>query len=223
MFANPFLQSDSKEIVTSHPPTELRLQLMAQLTNDIQLKASRELDSYESLSNHAKHVYEEVSNIIDIYASQKLPLVTSIHNYQISKNTAEWVFSKLLIGTKNVLEIAKAKLNKLPNKDWLCSSKDVLHALALSESFAHRFIPTKLPKPFDGTLPSFASVMNSGWYYLLTQKTNGDFFFFTADPSKEKKPEVVTESLITMHQLVAKAVEVLNFQRSYQRQRGKNK
>lgn len=220
LFADPYLRSGSREMAISHPPAELRLQLMAQLSKERQWEPSKALPSYKLISKRAKGVYDVVSDIINSYANQELPSIQSIRDCNFSPSTAQWVYSKLLIGLRNVIEFCKTKIDDLQNQKWIFSPEDVPCALALHEYLLHSLTPTELTVSLRRP-PSFAAVMNSGWYYLLAQKSNGKFFFFKTDPNEERRPDVINESLISIHQLVAKAIEVQNFQRNYTRQRGR--
>lgn len=219
MFADPLIKSGSHEIVCSHPPVDLRLKLMSRVFLDIQDKYA-EIIINPAVSRTSVKTYDKIRKTINDYSEQRLPIVTKIKKgkhevYPLNPEASQWVFTQLTTAMKNAIEICKSIVTE-KSFGWIFNLDDIVQALELVEILGQHCIPIKLSTQYKEGAPSFAALMNSGWYYLLLQKKKGSFSIFN-----NIKHDDVNKSLLSVHHLVAKAIEALNFRRNYMKQKGK--
>lgn len=227
MFADPTLHSNAIDIHITHPPEKLRLELMAQFALDRQLEPILQANDYKLLSTKAKEVYKLVIKTLRSTIKHKNEDNSSVISIidaeiDISQKVARWIYEQLIFVLQGVINDAKAKTMNAFKEPWVCTEKDVFHALILQDNIRHGFTPTKLPSSFEDTRVSFSAVMNSGWFYFLERKSNGDFSFFNYESSASRRPEQISEKYVSIHKLIAKAVESINFESNYLHQKGLN-
>lgn len=218
-FGYPYLRSGTKEIAVSHPPDELRLRLMAEFTHDMHLGPLLELPDYALLSERSKTIYGYVSETLNSYRANRTTFVEGIQQYDIAPCLVKWIYDQLAAAMDAVIVEVKAKAEEVLTENWTCSPDDILHGLILSEYLENGYTPTELPS-FCKDRPSFAGIMNSGWFHLLSQKRESRFFLFDSRSALARRPSEINEAYVSTHQLVAKAIETHNFQNIFAQRHG---
>jgi len=211
---------NTNKISKSHPPNELRLQLMSQLTLALHFNPLAADPHFDHLPPDTLSVLEKIQTTLNSYAESESLDIQGIQETSLSPEAARWVYSNLVQGMRNVVQLAMVRAKDTLTEDWTCSHSDVLNALVLQEYLGDGLTPTELPEPFaDGdTSPSFAAAINSGWFYLSKEKDRGRFLLFESESAQLQ--EKVNKDYVAVHQRVAKAIEILNFKRQFLHQKG---
>jgi hypothetical protein len=206
-------------ISSSHPPKDLRLLLISRLCLNSQLDEVQRLPEFKELTPREEEVYKQIRAEIERKSQLDLMSIQVIKdNPQISVETAQLILQILMEILSNVVELIEARATETLTETWTCSAIDILHATVLQNNFHYSLTPTQLPTHFNG-IPSFAAIMNSGWYFL--QDSFDEFHYFKSKVNSHL-PEEFCEKYMVVQQLVAKAIESLNFQREYISRRRKS-
>jgi len=99
---------------------------------------------------------------------------------------------------------------------WFCSIRDVVDALELQALLSAGLTPTQLYSD-AGRDPSIAAVINSGWFHYIYAMQDYQYF---GSKSLERRWDDVRDRYIGLQNLIAKAVESLQFKKEFQRRKG---
>ena len=199
----------------SHPPESLRRLFMSRLVQEWYLDVVSSSPEYYNLPVFGKQAFTTVSHWVKTIISSEqsfsriskypdLPPVLVRDIYSILHNTV----------VNAVAYLQAEKLAQIRGFSWFCNAQDVLDALRLQELLQHGLTPTELYVSPQRD-PSFAAVMNSGWFFLLHNEQSNYSYF--QESGKYIDQELVWNNYISLQNLIAKAVESLLFKREFNR------
>lgn len=218
-YITPNTQPVSELISISHPPKRLRLRLMADLCKRSLLDQAITLGEFEKLSERHKQVFELVRSTIEQKSQLDLASIRGIREIPDVPDRIVSLLGRVLTNMLGIVtERIETKTRQVLTENWTCRPVDILHALILQESLEHTLPPSRLSGE-SSRMTSFAAIMNSGWFFLIS---NPDIFVFhTNGTGVNRHPNEVHQKYINVQNLIAKAVEILNFQTEFQRRRGR--
>lgn len=202
----------------SHPPVQLRKTIMANLIEEALLPPVHSSDRYRGLGPKEKEVFTTVCGWIH-ELSQTEPLRFTMIEGAPSMPTE--VVESIYAGLRNAVDRAVSKLknehwNDLSKRRWFCSTTDLVDAIELQGLLSSGLIPTVLYSDMSRD-PSFAAVMNSGWFHLLN--AGQQYQYFRRD-EEQPHPDEILKSYRNLQNLIGKAVESLQFKAEFERRKG---
>jgi hypothetical protein len=202
----------------SHPPPQLRKEIMGKLVKELYLDPVRSRAVSKRLSRKEQDVLDSACGWIDTIVHTGPAAFTSIDDASdLAPEIIAVIYAVLSNAVRRAIaELRKNHLEKIKGRKWFCTSGDVVDALRLQELLSHGLTPTELYLN-PSRDPSFPAVMNSGWFHFLHEKEH--YLYFSDGPGRPD-PDQVRDRYVNLQNLVAKAVESLHFKREYQRQRG---
>lgn len=208
-----------RKLSLSHPPDQLRKAIMGVWITKMFTTPVRKSKEFRNFSKEQLDVFEKVSQRVEVISQGDNIQFNSIgNNTEFSQDILNIVYSAL----KNVLEksaliLQEQKFKTIENEQWICRVVDIVDAIKLEDLLLHGLTPTEL---YETPLrdPSFAAVMNSGWFHLI--RCEKDYFYFTDSSEPTATPEQITTRYINLQNLVAKGIESLHFKREFDRRKG---
>jgi hypothetical protein len=202
----------------SHPPVQLRKEIMGSLIQDLYLGPIRLGKDYKSLNQQEQDVFNCVCKWIKAITHTDPLAFRAIEN---APNMPPEVVATIYSTLKKAVQraISQLRVNHLEwikLRNWFCASRDVIDALELQSLLSYDLTPTHLYSD-PSRDPSFPAVMNSGWFRILHAK---EYYQYFKHGSEESKPDEVRDRYIDLQNLVAKAVENLHFKREFERRKG---
>jgi hypothetical protein len=211
--------SSPQKLSLSHPPDQLRKSLMGYWVSKMYMTQVRESHEFVKLSKEEQIVFESVVKRVEVVSRGDNESFSSIgHGSQLPKN----VLATVYLALKNAMEKAASRLweqnfKGIENEQWVCKREDIMDALRLQSLLLNGLIPTELYVT-PARYPSFAAVMNSGWFHFI--KSEGDYLYFSKAEDHISDPDHITTSYLSLQNLIAKGVEGLHFMREYSRRKG---
>jgi hypothetical protein len=206
-----------EELRESHPPVQLRKRLMAQLVIEEFLKPVRHDDRYNGLSDRQKDVLATVCSWVEELSVARPIRVSALENSpRVDGELAKAVYHALQAAMLRAAgRLRQNQLPQLSKKPWFCGTVDLLDALELQSLVSRGLIPTIILSDRKRA-PSFAAVMNSGWFHLLYASKEYQYF---RRQEQEPPRSATMESWVNLQDLIAKALESLRFKREYLRRK----
>jgi hypothetical protein len=211
--------SSPQKLSLSHPPDQLRKEIMGNWVTKMYITPVRESNEFAKLSKGEQEVFESVIQRVDIVSRGDNSSFVSIGN---STQLPQNVLATVYLALKNGMEKAASTLSNqnyktIENEQWVCKKEDIMDAIRLQSLLLNGLIPTELyvaPPRY----PSFAAVMNSGWFHFIT--CEGNYLYFSKAEAHISDPDQITARYISLQNLIAKGVESLHFKREYARRKG---
>jgi len=211
--------SSPKRLSRSHPPGQLRKEIMGELIEELYWASVRSNEVFRKLDQEEQAVFSSVCEWIDAIVQAEPVEFTSIANGpDFSTQVTTAIYSVLARAVRRAIAKLKAsQLDRIKQSKWSCTSEDIVDALRLQDLLSHGLTPTELYSD-RGRDPSFAAIMNSGWFHFLHEKEN--YLYFSEDRLEGSSPDQVRDKYASLQNLVAKAVESLHFKREFLRRKG---
>jgi len=208
-----------QKLSLSHPPDQLRKALMGDWVSKIYFAPVRESAEFKDFSKEDIEVFEKVVQRVDIVSRGDSLRFDSIgSSKQLSESILDVVYSALKNAVENAASILREQNYKnIENKQWVCGTKDIIDAIKLQNLLMHGLTPTELYVT-PSRSPSFAAVMNSGWFHFIGGE--GNYLYFSETADQISNPDQITAKYLILQNLVAKAMESLHFKREYDRRKG---
>lgn len=209
----------AKRMSGTHPPHHLRKRIMGEFIKDIQLDPLYREEAGMELTSDEQAVLEDVSDWLERMLDVPPPrLTTMASESELPVPVIVAIYEFLESALEKAAESLKDDcLTEFSKEPWFCRSQDMVDALKLQGLLSHGVTPTELYcKPHRD--PSFAAVMNSGWFHFLHE--TDEYLYFARGRMQISDPDEINDRYTTLQNLVAKAVEILNFRREYIRRRG---
>jgi hypothetical protein len=210
--------STSGTLQRSHPPVHLRRAIMANLVEDVFLAPIHANDRFTSLGSEEREVFSTVCSWIH-ELSRCEPLAVAM--IEGAPDMPAEVVQSIYVNLRNamervVLQLKRKHLGRLGHSKWFCTTTDLIDAIELQRLLSNGLIPTVLYSDVDRD-PSFAAIMNCGWFHLLYARQDYQYF-----RRGEEKPysDDVRDKYMSLQSLVGKAVESLLFKKEFLRRKG---
>jgi hypothetical protein len=202
----------------SHPPGSLRREIISRLTRELYLEPIRSKEVFEKLSRDEQAVFSEVFDWIAAIVDTDPPEFASTGDATgLPAEVIRAVYSALRNAVdRSVTWISAEKLGRIRQREWFCTPTDIVDALRLQDLLSYGLTPTELYCEASRD-PSFAAVMNSGWFRFVHAKK--DYLYFRDLPN-ESHPDQIYVNYSNLQNLIAKAIESLQFKREFLRRRG---
>lgn len=202
----------------SHPPVQLRKTIMANIVEDTFLAPIHSNDRYRSLSPQEKEVFSTVCGWIhELSYSQPLQFTMIESAPDMPVEVVQSIYVSLRSAVERaILRLKQKHLKRLSESEWFCTTTDLIDAMELQRLLSNGLTPTVLYSDVDRD-PSFAAVMNSGWFHFL--HTRQDYQYFKRG-GEEPYPDEVRDRYMGLQSLVAKAIESLQFKKEFLRRKG---
>jgi hypothetical protein len=209
--------SSPRRIHRSHPPAQLRKNIMRELILELHLDPIRSSQVLGSLSREELDVFNDVCQWIDATVETHPMEFASISN---APDLGAEVIAAIYATLRNVVmrlveRIRDEQLERIRMREWACTHTDVLDALRLQQLLSYGLTPSELYSG-DNRDPSFAAVMNSGWFHFLHMEQ--DYLYFRHG-LQESHPDEIRDKYVNLQNLIAKAVESLQFKREFFRRK----
>lgn len=203
------------ELRKSHPPIIIRKRLMARVCYNLLF---RELEKESWSAQQDYLLLEKLIQRLKGTEIADMPKLSGIRNLSVHAPESELpktILSILVAALERASILLAKKLNKGQIESWYCTPNDIRHAFELRYYLEAELTPTELySNPL--VLPSFAAVMNAGWFYVVEH--SGDFTYFADTPVHPlPDPAKICDSFLVIQRLTAKAIESLNLQREFLR------
>jgi hypothetical protein len=209
----------SSRLSWTHPPRNLRIQTIGRLIRSLQLDPVTQDRIHADMTDKARVVLSQVEGWVQsIIMPEESSSGVDRQQEQWPTEVMKTMYEALVTAVERASDsFAHTEPPGICNARWFCGPKDIVDAVELYELLEHGLAPSELPRhPMRD--PSFAAVMNGGWFAYLID--NGQHLYFQGNGNKLKKPEDVDQSYLTLQGLVAKAMEILLFKQEYRRQQG---
>lgn len=211
--------SSPQKLSLSHPPDQLRKAIMGKWVSKMFMTPVRESNGFEKLSKEEEEVFESVVQRVEVVSRGDNNSFASIGN---STQLPENVLATVYLALKNAMEKAALMLweqnyKTIENEQWVCKKEDIIDAIRLQSLLLNGLIPTELYVAPPRS-PSFAAVMNSGWFHFIRCESN--YLYFSKEKAHTSNPNQTTARYISLQNFIAKGVESLHFKREYARRRG---
>lgn len=209
---------DTEELRKSHPPVQLRRMLMAKLVKEEFLAPIRADARYGDLSPQQKGVLATVCSWTEeLSVARPIRVSTFEHSPRVGSEVAQAVYHALEAAVLRAADrLRREQMPRLVEKPWFCGTTDLIDALELQSLISIGLIPTVILSDWERA-PSFAAVMNSGWFHLLS--AGKEFQYFSREEQESPRGSTM-ESWINLQDLIAKGLESLHFKREYMRRKG---
>jgi len=210
--------SSPQTLNRSHPPGLLRKEIAGRLTRELYLEPIRSGRSSARLSQEDQGLLDEICHWTDTILDTDPPNLVTIRN---TTDLAPEIVSAVYATLRNAIDraitrIGTIELDRIRDRQWFCTERDIVDALRLSHLISHGLTPTELYSE-PSREPSFAAVMNSGWFHFLHSRQ--DYLYF-GHPPNEPHPDEVRDRYVNLQSLIAKGVESLQFKREFLRRKG---
>jgi len=202
----------------SHPPEQLRKELMAKFVVEEFLEQVVRDDRFVGLDKTQKTTLENVRKWIEELSTTDQLRATALEGHRdVSRPVAQAVYLALEGAMRRAFrQLRQVHCDRIRRAPWFCSTDDLLDALALQPLISVGLVPTVLLSNRSRD-PSFSAVMNSGWFHLISSWRDYQYFSRNApDPSRGD----VMKAWLSLQSLIAKAIEDLRFKKEYQRSKG---
>lgn len=202
----------------THPPVQLRKEIMGGLVEEFYLAPIRSGQGHRRLEATEERVFGTVCDWIHYLVQSDLEQFTNIDSApDIPPQVVESIYAGLKRACQRVVASLKQNYPEHPKaQKWFCTTRDVVDALELQALLSAGLTPTQLYSD-AGRDPSFAAVMNSGWFHFIYARQ--DYQYFGSD-GYEPHWDDVRDSYVSLQNLIAKAVESLQFKKEFQRRKG---
>lgn len=211
-----------RRISLTHPPSVLRKHAIAKAINYLHIDPMRNSDKYQYITDREKEYLDKIekwTEKISNYPQLDISTITGFEN--INETIVKVLYSALLNAYQRAnLELYQEKPEEIASEDWICTARDLFDALSLQEFLHHDLTPTELTRSSSRD-PTFAAVMNSGWIHMFLEESK--YQFFSGDISNSIDHNEPRERYLTLQNLIAKAVESLQFKREFHRRKGEER
>ena len=211
--------SPPQKLSLSHPPDQLRKAIMGKWVSEMYITPVRRSRGTAKFSKDEREVLESVIKRVEVVSRGDNDSFISIGNSsQLPKN----VLAPIYLTLKHAMETAASilweqKYKTIENEQWICKKEDIIDAIELQDLLINGLIPTEL-YVVPSRYPSFAAMMNSGWFHLI--KCESSYLYFSRKDEHVSNPDQITARYIILQNLIAKGIESLHFMREYVRRKG---
>lgn len=208
-----------QKLSLTHPPDQLRKEFMGNWVTKLFITPVQESTEYRTLSSNDIEVFEKMVQRVKIVSQGDNLQFESIGNgKQLSENILSIVYSTLKNAVDNASRILLQQMHKeIESNQWVCGEKDIIDAIKLQYLLNHGLIPTELYL-MPPRSPSFAAIMNSGWFHLIGNEKI--YIYYSGTTDQFQNPDQVTAKYLILQNLVAKAIESMHFKREFDRRKG---
>lgn len=209
-------RSINKKISSSHPPIQLRKNIIGGLVKKIQTDPIISTKEFHGLDNDEKDIYHKiVKRINTISQNSVFENQNPLNHEKLSKEIIVYFVLENML--QNIIgKLSKEKLGNIIEKKWFCKPQDIIDALSLQELLYDGLTPSELYLDSERE-PSFSAIMNSGWFFLIYNEKR--YRFFNNADKNLAKPDEIRRDFISLNNLIAKAVENLRFKEEFNRRK----
>jgi len=211
--------SHPQKLSLSHPPDQLRKAIMGEWISKIYFAPVKETAEFTRFLDEDIVLFEKISHRVEVISQGDNLRFDSVgNNKQLSENILAIVYSTLKNAVENAaLILREQNFKTIEKKQWICRITDIIDAIKLQNLLLYGLTPTELYET-PSRSPSFAAVMNSGWFHFVGHENN--YLYFSEANNQASNPDLITARYLTLQDLVAKAIEILHFKREYDRRKG---
>jgi hypothetical protein len=210
----------ARNLSLTHPPDRLRKAILGDLVFRIYIRPIQDSEEFHHLTAEEKALFEKMTAWVQLVSQMDTMKFRAIAGHP---ELPEELIAMIFIVAKKAAEesasiLRQSKLEAISDEQWFCGTDDIVDAFKLQKLLSYGLTPTELyaNPPRD---PSFAAIMNSGWFHFL-QCESEYLYFHDTDDVNALDPDRVISNYISLQNLVAKGIESLYFKKEFARRKG---